>query len=465
MQGKKIVRVRQLRVAIIGGGFSGAMTAVHLLRQETPSLEITIFEPRSELGRGLAYSTPCDDHLLNVPAFRMSALPDEPDHFLEYVRIKNKSVSEEAFVPRKVYGEYLGWLIASELAQSANKDKSVNHVLSEVTDVTRLETGYRLHLSDKECIEADCVVLALGNLSGKRPNWLTGISMECKDYLHNPWQLGAIEKIALDEDVFIVGTGLTAVDKIIQLERVKHRGAIFALSRHGWLPRTHLDRYQGRAQPLATESKSALAALKILRRQIATISLSPDGDTWRRVIDGLQPTTQAWWQSLPVKEQRCFLTHLNSLWDVHRHRMAPHIGHVVDESCSSGQVKILAGRIVRIQEQSGYLTVEVRERGKKEVMSFKANKIINCTGPESSLKNADSALLANLLERGLVAPHRTGTGIAARADGQVVDKLGNPVSGLFTIGRMLKAQLLESVAVPVLKQQAVDLAEKIVRYS
>ncbi len=453
----------QLRIAIVGGGFSGAMTAVHLLRQRRLSLELIIVEPRPQLGRGLAYSTPCEDHLLNVPALGMNALPDNQNHFVEYVQSNSKTLSKEDFVPRKMYGEYLSWLIAGEFAESENEGTGVKHIQSEVIDISKSESGYRLHMSDQGSVEVDLVVLALGNLGGRQPAWMNGIDMKCKGYIHDPWQLGVIEKIALDEDVLIVGTGLTAVDKIIQLELAGHSGLIFALSRHGLLPRVHFASSQGTEQPLATEHKSALAALKVLRRQIATIAPSANGDTWRRVVDGLRPTTQAWWQSLPIKEQRSFLTHLNTLWEIHRHRMAPSIGRRVEELRSTGQLKILAGKIVSIEERGKQLIVEVRERGKKETKSIGVNRVINCTGPQSALKTVDSDLLANLLERGLVAPHRLGTGIATRADGQVLDKAGNPVDGLFAIGPLLKAELLETVAVPEIRQQAFDLAAKIVK--
>ncbi len=242
-----MMSLQQLRIVIVGGGYSGAMTAVHLLRQRIASLDITIIEPRRELGRGLAYSTTCPEHLLNVPASGMSALPDEPDHFLNYALSKDNSVSKESFLPRKMYGEYLSGLIASELRKAESRCASVAHVQSEVIDIQKLEEGYRLYLSDREPIETDYVVLALGNLSGKKPGWLKGIGMECQNYIHNPWQPGAIEKIASDDDLLIVGTGLTAVDKIIELKRAGHKGSIFALSRHGLLPRVHMEKFQGMA--------------------------------------------------------------------------------------------------------------------------------------------------------------------------------------------------------------------------
>ena len=54
-------------MAIVGGGYSGAAAGVQLARAARNAISITIIEPRDELGRGLAYSTPDPDHRLNGP--------------------------------------------------------------------------------------------------------------------------------------------------------------------------------------------------------------------------------------------------------------------------------------------------------------------------------------------------------------------------------------------------------------
>jgi cation diffusion facilitator CzcD-associated flavoprotein CzcO len=66
------------RVIIIGAGFSGTLVAIHLLRNGS-AVQIDIVDQNLP-GRGLAYSTAYDEHLLNVPAVRMSAFGSEPLH-------------------------------------------------------------------------------------------------------------------------------------------------------------------------------------------------------------------------------------------------------------------------------------------------------------------------------------------------------------------------------------------------
>src|SRR5206468_8079227 len=43
-------------IVIVGGGFTGAAAAVQLARASATPLDISIVEPRAELGRGVAYS-------------------------------------------------------------------------------------------------------------------------------------------------------------------------------------------------------------------------------------------------------------------------------------------------------------------------------------------------------------------------------------------------------------------------
>ncbi len=55
-------------IAIIGGGFSGTMIAVHLLRTAVTPLRIVLIERHDEPGRGVAYRDQPECHLLNVRA-------------------------------------------------------------------------------------------------------------------------------------------------------------------------------------------------------------------------------------------------------------------------------------------------------------------------------------------------------------------------------------------------------------
>ncbi|HEX9952174.1 MAG TPA: FAD/NAD(P)-binding protein, partial [Rubricoccaceae bacterium] len=62
-------------LAIVGGGASGTLVAIHALAQARAPLAVVLVEARAKIGQGVAYSTPDSAHRLNVPAGKMSAFP------------------------------------------------------------------------------------------------------------------------------------------------------------------------------------------------------------------------------------------------------------------------------------------------------------------------------------------------------------------------------------------------------
>src|SRR5215207_9903627 len=106
-------------IVIIGGGFSGTVTAVHLLRRGFGAAGHLILVNRSgAMARGVAYGTTSDVHVLNVPAGRMSAFDDDPDSFVNYVRERGVTVDGGTFVGRHLYGAYLESLLAEACKQA-----------------------------------------------------------------------------------------------------------------------------------------------------------------------------------------------------------------------------------------------------------------------------------------------------------------------------------------------------------
>jgi hypothetical protein len=68
-----------MRIAVIGGGATGALASLHLARVLSDrAAEIVVIEPAEEIGRGLASATTDPRHLLNVRVANMSAFDDQP---------------------------------------------------------------------------------------------------------------------------------------------------------------------------------------------------------------------------------------------------------------------------------------------------------------------------------------------------------------------------------------------------
>src|SRR5688572_27250501 len=156
--------------AIIGGGFSGTMTAVNIARFSEVPLRVTVINQSYPTGRGVAYSTRRPEHLLNVAARNMSALADHPNHFLDWLRTRSEFTDtpepelRETFMPRHVYGDYLRNL-ALQYTRPVDRRGSaeIEMIEGEAMDVVPTGGGLRVQLADGTELTADKVVLASGN--------------------------------------------------------------------------------------------------------------------------------------------------------------------------------------------------------------------------------------------------------------------------------------------------------------
>lgn len=436
-------KVPATTIAIIGGGVSGALTAFHLVRQETPA-RVILIDQRPDLGLGLAYSTPSLHHLLNIPAEKISGLPDQPGHFLDWLRRNyDPAATEKTFAPRAVFGRYIQSLLAST--------RSIEQEIATVVEVRQQDRGAVLTLDTGCELRADLIVLATGNLD---PAPLPGITPAASDsglYCHNAWAAKTYEELEPDAPVALIGTGLTAVDVVLRLRELGHRGKIVAVSRHGIFPNRH-DAYT----PLnssAIASNTPATCIAYLRALRAAIH---EGAEWRAAVDSLRETTNELWGRLPIEEKQRFRRHLQRRWDVVRHRMAPPIADAIEAELREGTLEIREGHIKTVDASANGACITLRTQNDSE--SFHAARVINCTGPSMNYRRASSTLLQNLFRSGLVASGPLGMGFHCSQEGAVIGADGHTSEILFNLGPGRLGDLLESIAVPEIRQQAADLA-------
>src|ERR1700722_19774483 len=95
-------------IAIVGAGAGGVLAALHLLDSPGASVRLLLVERSGKTGRGGAFSTDHRSHLLNVPAASMSAFERDPGHFVRWLGAKGSPNAQDDFVPRRLFGQYLG---------------------------------------------------------------------------------------------------------------------------------------------------------------------------------------------------------------------------------------------------------------------------------------------------------------------------------------------------------------------
>ncbi|MCX6938158.1 MAG: FAD/NAD(P)-binding protein [Verrucomicrobia bacterium] len=448
------------RIVIVGGGVSGTLVAVHLLRHAPPGTLITLVERTPPIGRGVAYATNACAHLLNVPVERMSAFPDRPDHFLEWVRQRvgragfPAGVARGDFLPRCRYGEYIGYVL-TEARQQADPSISFTVRVGEVYDLDELAGGRsaRVYLTDGTTLVADQVVLALGNLPGEYPVRSGRQVYKSWRYVHVPWTPGVIDGIDPDAEVLIAGQGLTATDIVIQLTERGHRGRISCLSRRGLRPLPHLpgpayrDFFAGETAPATVRG--------LVHRVRAEVRVALGaGFDWRAVIDAIRPHSQRLWAALDWSERARFMRHVRPYWEVHRHRHAPAIETRLNQLVSEGRLQFLAGRFQHLEETPEGLRVTWRPRGGAAEAVLNVAKLVNCTGPRTDYSKYQHPLFVNLLARGLIDHDPLALGIVATPDGRVRRYRGAEIPWLYTLGAPLKGVVWESTSIPEIRVQA-----------
>jgi uncharacterized NAD(P)/FAD-binding protein YdhS len=432
-------------VAIIGAGFSGSLQAINLLRHDGP--RATLIERRGEAGRGVAYSAAHPGHLLNVRAANMSALPDDPGHFARWLAARGRE--ENGFAPRLVYGDYLDGLLAEA------RDKAGARIAIRRGDVTDLRVdpdGVRVMLDDGSAVEADAVILAVGNLPPHEPAVLAAAGLETDFYARDPWSADVAEGLGPDDTLLTIGTGLTMVDVALLLDARGFRGRMIALSRRGLLPRPHSDvTPAGLSERPTPSATSLLRAVRARTREVG----------WRASVDELRPYTQSMWLAADLDERRRFLRHLRPWWDVHRHRLAPDVAARIAAMQADGRLEIVGGKLGDVVRNDGALSVSWRPRGQDVLRTETVRRIVNCSGPQGDLTRTGEPLLRNLLSAGTIRPDPLHIGIDVNAQSETIAADGHANPRLFALGPPTRGTFWEIVAVPDIRVQTWSVARRL----
>ena len=437
-------------VAVVGGGASATLMVAHLLRHDGPVPHVVVIDRRGLHGRGQAYSTEDPSHLLNARAANMSGLHDDPGHLLAWVREGGIEACGDDFLPRSLYGRYLRDLLdtSAQRRPAGQVSELTGTALSLTADPAG--AGWRLHLADGTCLAADAVVLATGNQAPAALPW----TLPASGYIADPWAPGALDTIDDDAPVLIVGTGLTMVDLAMSLTRCHPDRTVYAVSRHGMLPRPHrLPRPPAAPIVLPAERMNLRELLRWARQTVRA-----NGGEWHGVVDAVRPHVQDLWADLSEPDRRRFLNRIARYWEVHRHRIPPVTAARIDELRATGRLRVLRGRIDGVQSADD-CRFSVRVHHDDEVLGIRVGWLINGTGPAAA--PATDPFLHGLTTAGIARPGPLGLGLDAEADGAVRDAAGHPHQRLFTLGPTLRGLHYETTAIPEIRAQAAALARRL----
>jgi uncharacterized NAD(P)/FAD-binding protein YdhS len=438
-------------VAIVGGGASGTLLAIQLLRRAPPGWRRLLLVDRSgDFARGIAYRTEEESHVLNVPAARMSALPEDEGHFLAWLKRREAGTGPDTYALRHLYGDYLSELLAK--AERAVPEVALERRKADVRELEET-AGIRLRFKTGPDAFARYAVLALGNPPPARLSVSRAASARVWQM---PWPKGGARP-AKRASVLLVGAGLTAVDWVLALSARGHVGPMHMLSRHGLLPTAH---------PAVSVKPLELAHLPLerIRPLVHALRLAAARDRvdWRAAVDGLRPFAQEVWRSLGDAERRRFARHVRTRWEVLRHRLAPAVAARVQSLQASGQLRVHAGHLLSVARRGKRLEVRYRPRGETEVKRLGVDLVVNCTGPVGHSTQPDE-LVSALLQAGRARPGPLGLGLGTSPAGALLDARGRASARLWTLGPVRRGDAWESTAVPDIRLQAAALAEHLAK--
>ena len=419
------------RVLIVGGGASGLLVAVNLLRK-SDDCEVTIIEPNEKLGLGVAYSTLDPDHLLNVPAGRMSGLVEEPKSLCDWA-----GVGENDFISRQQYGKYLEFLLAREIKDS----KRFKHVQSRAVDVNESTAEITCKLENGEEVRGDALVLALGNSESIVPTSFDGLPRS-KRVVRDVWREGLATEF---DSVAVIGTGLTFYDIALSILRDRPNAKVHGISRNGLLPLPHL---RHRA-PALDVPDSARKSAKGIRDYLTGM-----GEKWREAQDGIRHDLQEIWANFPDAEKKSFINEHFRWWNSLRHRSAPEIDERISEALANGKIVIHKAGVNSIESQGEVLKIELTTGG-----ALTVGQVVNCCGNQFF---ATQPLIETLVQKGVLARGPLDFGIACDVKTLAIkDNNGKVNKRIFGIGPILVGELLETTAIPEIKSEAELVAREL----
>jgi uncharacterized NAD(P)/FAD-binding protein YdhS len=443
------------RIAIIGGGCSAAIVALQLLRQKEIPCEVEVFDPSEHLGLGVAYGTIDPLHCLNVPAARMGAIAEQPDDFFVWLQSHGYSYKGTDFVPRVVYAKYLTSRI-DELRKETSALSTFTHLQKSVCRVSKVQGDYKrwnVTTTDGSHSSFDDVVLALGLPEGGWPRGIDGINESIKTspsvFVEDVWAVPLRVDLS-HKTVGILGTGLTAIDIAVSILSKETTSRVLLLSRHGLLPKSH---FTDLSTPVPKEMTHFSGSLRDVIRKFRELCKS---HRWDVVIDAIRPSIPMLWSSWTLQERERFIRHLRHIWDVHRHRMAPHIASQVSEWVASGRMQVISSRISEVNVENEKIKISFREKHSTRIRQVLIDTLYNCTGFRTLSQSDYYGLLHQMEKDALVRLDVSGSGVEPNPPLSL-----SLLPGLYILGALLRVVRWESIAVPELREQGREIVNQI----
>ncbi|MGC7101233.1 FAD/NAD(P)-binding protein [Amycolatopsis lurida] len=425
--------------------------------------EITVFDPSMRFGPGRAYLPESEKALLNLPARTMSVRPGEPEHFVEWLGERgHHPLTGEEFLARSVYARYLEDVVAAAVSLGRRRGVRIRLVGDRVSSISRGSDAFTVHTAAADHHRFDAVFLCPGTTEPVDTYGLTGRT----GFVVDPYPLRkTVSQIGREQAVAVLGTGLTAIDFVLELAASGHQGQILAISRSGYLPSV---RYPGQGPCLVATTDDTVSALAEARGHLSLLDIYrvlrtefrahnvPMSDLWRELRSDEAPEAR-------------FLRHVDEArdgkpWHMVLVAVARYLVDkawpLFDDATRAAFIRRWHGVCARLcapmpQESAAELarllgTGQLRLVGEVEMVSATENGflidvasgqhaadcVVNSVRPRVPVvPRRARQLVGSMVHDGLAVPHPFG-GIRIDDTGLVQDATGSAVPGLYALGEL-----------------------------
>ena len=494
--------MRDYTVGIIGGGASGIALAAKMVDSmpvglSTAELTIVLFDARGFNG-GKAYASDVHTNLMNTTCGAVDRNFGGEFGLLEWARENTASwspdgaaedVSPDAYMPRPVVGRYLADLLARTRRRAAERGLRLDLVQGEVVDIRAPgdpDARYVMHTRDGDDYTAAYVYLALGHLEPVR----TEAYQHAEGYYHDAYPIRRlVEEIPKHASVGLLGARLSAIDVALGLIGGGHTGRIHCVSRRGMVPAVRADRGGYTFKQLEREDLvKRLAGTKRKLRLAEVAAMLGDemavaaghrvefddvvkGDLqpiayyereialakgrsrpWQAVLYATNRNIDLLWHHLAEDDRHVLMSEWLNEWLTYRASIPRENAERILTLMKAGQLTVQGGAC-GVRWEPGRRTFGMRLADRPAIA---VDYLVSAKGSASRIEDADNVLVRNLLQRGLVVPHRYGGVDCDFETGQVTTRDGaaGVESRMFALGPITSGVYFFTTALEIIERQA-----------
>ena len=365
---------------------------------------------------------------------------------------------------------YLEELYRGALKKAEENGIKVNILNEEALDISE-QTHNTLISSDGKKREYDQAILCLGNQSPTFGKELKGIA----GYYHHAWPESELLDIPDEEDIYVIGASLTAIDVLMTLQEKGHKGTIHLVSRQGILPKVRIFAEPHELKYLTPEnvkrltdnghrklslddviglfekefkdagveipelvSSSSKPAIDILREDIQNAETG--NLPYFHVLKAVDEVAGEIWNSLSMKDQERFDAHYKTLWNAYDYPMPLQNARKVLAAIESGQLQIQSGfRKLEYNSKNQTFSVTCADSDtSRPPQMHEAKHVINATGQGLNIARIESTIIQNALENGTITPHLLGGVDVDFQSGGTMNARGKYSNRIYAVGSLTR---------------------------